>query len=210
MSTEATLNFRVGPAAPDSDGADVFYPRTDRFHALRVVPCMAEYEEMCARGELFYACNQATVTLGTGLTATAVTFTLWNPQGSPVDLVLLNIGISQRTGGTAGEVVLAVNVNASAAVPATNTALTVYNAKLDGSAGYGIAYSATTLPATPVAIRTLMGSVSTAPVNAGIVNDEVKGAVILGPNTAATVQGITVVGVALISILWRERRRPAA
>ncbi len=210
MHDEVTLRFRVGAASPDADGAEATYPRTDRFHSLRLAPCVAEYEEMCARGELFYACNQATVTYGTTLTATAVTFTLYNPQGSPVDLVLLGVGTSPRTCTVAGEIVLAANVNPSAAVPATNTSLQVYNAKLDGSAGYGVAYSVTTLPAAPVAIRTLAFGVTTTPTAAGIIWDDVKGAVILGPNTAVTVQGITFAGVGLISMLWRERRRQAA
>ncbi len=204
------LTFRVGPGGPDADGSSVLYPRTDRFHNLRAVLAVGEYEEMTARGEVYCACNQTAVTFGTSLTQTAVTFTLYNPVGSPVDLVLLNVGVSFATGTTAGEIVLAANVNNNAAIPATNTALTVRNARLDGAAGYGIAYSATTLPAAPVAIRTVGYVVSTAPVNAGIINDEVKGAVILGPNTAVTVQGITVVATGLISMAWRERRRLAA
>lgn len=207
MSDLVTLKFRVGPGGPDSDGSEVLYPRTDRFQSLRMVQAAGEYEELCSRGELYCACSQAAITFGTALTATAVTFTLYNPVGSPVDLVLMNVGVTVITGTTAGSIVLAANVNNSAAAPATNTSLTVRNAKLDGSSGYGVAYSVTTLPAAPVAIRTLGFVVSTAPVNAGIINDEVKGAVILGPNTAVTVQGVTVAGTGLISMLWHERKR---
>ncbi len=204
---DVTLKFRVGPSTPDADGQEVLYPRTDRFHSLRVCPAVAEYEEMAARGELFCACNQATVTFGTAYTATAVTFTLYNPQGSPVDLVLLNVGVAIRTETVAGEILLCANFTPSAAVPNTNTALQVYNARLDGAAGYAQAYSATTLPAAPVGIRTLAYGVSTACVNCGQINDEVKGGIVAGPNTALTVQGITYAGVGLISMLWRERRR---
>ncbi len=210
MSDNVNLTFRVGPGGPDADGSAVIYPRTDRYQNLRAVLAVGEYEEMASRGEVYCACNQAAVTFGTALTATAVTFTLYNPVGSPVDLVLLNVGVTFATGTTAGELVLAANVNNNAAVPGTNTALTVRNARLEGSAGYGVAYSVTTLPSAPVAIRTVGYVVSTAPVNAGILNDEVKGAVILGPNTAVTVQGITVVATGLVSMFWRERRRLAA
>ncbi len=209
MSEEVTLRFRVGAASPDADGQDATYPRADRFHSLRLAPCVAEYEEMCARGELYCACNQATVTYGTALTGTAVTFTLYNPQGSPVDLVLLGVGTSPRTCTVAGELILAANVNPYAAA-VTGTALQVYNAKLDGSAGYGAAYSAATLPVAPVVLRTLAFGVTTTPASAGSIWDDVKGAVVLGPNTAVTVQGITYAGVGLISMLWRERRRAAA
>ncbi len=205
------LTFRVGPGGPDADGSSVIYPRTDRYHSLRAVLAVGEYEEITARGEVYCACNQTAVTLGTALTGTAVTFTLYNPIGSPVDLVLLNVHVALATGTTAGEIVLAGNVNNNAAaVTLGGTNLTVYNARLDGSAGYGKAAQSCTLPVAPVAIRTVGYVVSTAPVNAGIINDEVKGGVVLGPNTAVTVQGITVVGTAQISMFWRERRRLAA
>ncbi len=204
------LTFRVGPGGPDADGSAVIYPRTDRFHNLRAVLAVGEYEEMTARGEVYCACNQAAVTFGTALTLTAVTFTLSNPVGSPVDLVLLNVAVTFATGTTAGELVLAANVNNNAVAITHGTPLTVRNARLDGAAGYGLADSAATLPAAPVAIRTLGYVVSTAPVNAGILNDEVKGAVILGPNTAVTVQGITCVATGLVSMFWRERRRLSA
>jgi hypothetical protein len=200
-----TLKYRVGPGGPDADGSEVLYPRTDRFHSLRIAPAAAEYEEMVSRGEVYCASNQSVVTFGTALTATAVTFTLYNPAGSPVDLVLLQCGVTILTAGTGGHLVYAANVNNSAAAPATNTSLSVRNAKLDLAAGYAQAYSATTLPAAPVAIRTLASAITAA----GVFNimDDLKGAIVIGPNTAVTVQGITIVGTGLISMFWRERKR---
>ena len=208
MSDSVTLKFRIGPASPEADGAEVLYPRTDRFHSLRVAPAGAEYEEMASRGELYTACNQAEVTYGTALTATAVTFTLSNPIGSPVDLVLYQIGVATRTSSTAGHLVLAANVNNSAAAVVHGTPLTVRNCKLDGSPGYGLADAAATLPAAPVAILALLSMGVTVTGEGSFV--DVKGAVVLGPNTAVTVQGITVVGTGVISMVWRERRRLAA
>jgi hypothetical protein len=207
MSETLNLQFTVGPTVPQSDGAVITSPRIDRFGSSRFALYAADYEEMASRGEVMYAANQSVVTWGTALTATAVTFTLYNPLGSPVDLVLLNVGLTIVTSSTAGSIVLAANVNNAAAVPATNTALTVRNAKLDGSAGFGIAYSVTTLPAAPVAIRTLAFGPVTATASTGQINDDVKGSIILGPNTAVTVQGITIVGTGLVSMCWRERKR---
>ena len=184
--------------------------RPDRFGSLRTSRYAADLEEIASRGEVFYACNQAVVTWGTALTATAVTFTLYNPIGSPVDLVVLWTGLTIVTSTTAGSIVYAANVNNSAAAPATNTALVVRNAKLDASAGYGIAYSVTTLPAAPVAIRTLAFGPVTATASTGSIFDDVKGGIVLGPNTALTIQGITIVGTGLASMAWRERKRLAA
>ncbi len=210
MTDKVVWSGVVGEPTAAPDGTEVRAPRYGRASELIVGLAGGEYEEAASRGEIYTSCLQAECTYGTALTATAVTLTLYNPVGSLVDLVLLHVGLTIRTGSTAGHIVLAANINNAAAVPATNTAVTVYNAKLDASAGYGICYSVTTLPAAPVAIRSLAYVVSTAPVNAGSVSDHIKGGVVIGPNTAVTVQGITIVGTGLVSFLWRERKRLAA
>lgn len=199
------MESKVGPQTSMGDGVLSQYPRIGRTGEHIVGFGIGEYEEMATRGELYTACNQAEVTYGTSLTSTAVTYTLYNPVGSPVDLVLYQIGIATRTSGTAGHLVLAANVNNAAAIPATNTELVVRNCKLDGSAGYAKVYSATTLPATPVAIMALLSMGVTVAGEGSFV--DVKGAIVIGPNTAVTVQGITVVGTGIISMIWRERKR---
>ncbi len=207
------LQCRVGPTLPNSDGTITDrLLRIGRTGELIMAQAFGEYEEMASRGQVYTACNQSVITFGTSLTATAVTFTLYNPVGSLVDLVILQIGITAITQTAAGHIVLAANVNNAAAattITAANT-LTSQNGKLDGSGGYGIAGKAATLPAAPVAIRTVAYGVSAAPTNAFNIVDKVKGAVVLGPNTAVTVQGITFAGTGLISMLWRERPRLAA
>ncbi len=210
MSSETlALKFQVGPTGLQGDGTEVEWPRTDRFGSLRSAWGAAAHEEYVGRGECYAASNQAEITFGTALTETAVTFTLYNPVGSPVDLVLLHIGITVRTSSTAGHLVLAANTNAFAAIPATNTELIVRNMKLDGAAGYAKVFSVTTLPAAPVAIRALGFGCVTALANCGKIEDKVNGAVVLGPNTAVTVQGITIAGTGIISMMWKERRRIA-
>ncbi len=203
----ATIKFKVGPDGGSADGSEVLYPRTDRFHSARLAWCGGEYEEAASRGELYYACNQSAVTFEQALALATQTFTLYNPVGSLVDLVLLEIGVAIKTAGTAGSLVLAANVNNAAAAVTFASNLIVRNAKLDAAAGYGLASASATLPAVPVAIRTVAyGFVAT---GSGIVVDKVKGAVVLGPNTAVTVQGITFAGTGIISMLWRERKRLA-
>ncbi len=205
------LQCRVGPSLPNSDGTVTDrILRTGRQGELIAGLGVAEYEELSSRGELFMAATQTVVTFGTSLTATGVTFCLYNPVGSLVDLVILEIGITAITQTAAGHLVLAANTNNAAAAVTFASNLTVYNAKLDGSSGYGLASRSFTLPVAPVAIRTVGYGVSAAPTNAGSIVDKVKGAVVIGPNTSVAVQGITFAGTGLISMLWRERKRLAA
>ncbi len=209
MSESVTLTYKVGPGGPDTDGAEVLYPRTDRFHSLRIAQAGGEYEEMAARGELFYAATQAAVTWDTLLELAAQTLTLYNPVGSAFDLVLLEVGIAIKTLSAGGHFVLAANVNNAAAAVTFASTVAVRNAKLDGAAGVGVASISCTLPAIPVAIRTCAYGITTPTVAHQIV-DRVKGAVIVAPNTAVTLQTITAAGTGLVSFLWRERKRVPA
>lgn len=207
MATDViVVEQKVGPVSLQGDGILQQYARAGKTGEGIVGFAHAQYSEAASRGKLYTACGQAEITFGTGLTSTAVTFTLFNPLGSPVDLHVLNCGITVRTATTAGHLVWAANINPAAAAPATNTELAVRNCKLNGSAGYGIAYSATTLPATPVAIRTAgyAGVISATAGAAGIIRDYVDGAIVLAPNTAVTIQGITIAGTGIIDMLWEE------
>lgn len=182
-----------------ADGATSQKERRARTNAAVVALAHAKYFEAASRGRVYAACNQSVITFGTGLTATGVTFHLWNPYGSLVDLVILQTGLTVLTGGTGGHLVYAYNSPTTGAVPA-GTALGVYNR--GGVSGYGQAKSAVTLPAAPVAIRTLAGVITAAGVNN--ITDYVDGAIVLAPGAALSVQGITVVGTGLISMCWEE------
>ncbi len=198
----AQVRTQVGPQVALANGTQSQYLRAGNNGELTVGDAHCKYYEAVSRGRCFCASNQSVITFGTSLTATAVTYTLYNPIGSNVNLVLLQTGLTLVTYGTAGSIVYAANVLNTAAAPATNTAIAVRNAKLDGGAGLAQVYSATTLPAAPVAIRTLAYGITAAGV--GAITDYVDGAISLGPNTAVTVQGITTVGTGLISMLWEE------
>ncbi len=207
------LQTKVGPTAVNSDGAVLDrILRTGRSGELIFGMGCAEYEEACSRGEIFYTCLQAETTFDPLLELAAAGLVLVNPRGSPVDLVLLNVGLTIRTATTAGHLFLTANVNPNAAA-VTGTAVAVQNARLDvASAGYAKSFTVATLPAIPVVIRTLGYVVSTTPTcpGTGIINDEVKGAIVIPPGTSVTVQGLTVVGTGLTSYTWRERKRLAA
>lgn len=179
--------------------------RLTRHKAIAVTDGHARFYDAVQRGNVFMCAQQAAAALGTGLTATAVTLTLYNPSTSPVHLVMMQTTLVVPVATTAGFVTYAVNDDASAAIPATVTALTVRNAKLGSNkTGYAKVYSAATLPAAPVAVRHIAGIISTTPGGVHTIVDNVDGAIQLMPNTAVTIQGITTNATGVISLLWEE------
>lgn len=200
----------VGPQTK-ADGT-VTQPRLGRLAEVLTGDSVGKYYELCRRGQIFAASMQAGAALGTALTATAVTFTLYNPSGSGVNLVLLQCALALTvpptvTVAVANAYVYAVNVNTAAAAPTSVTPLTVQSGLLGGGSGQGKAYSAATLPAAPVVARvhplgqsnqTAVGDANTALV------DYVDGALCLAQNTTVTLQGIGVASSGLISMVWAE------
>lgn len=197
----ATLQSIVGPYTPVADGSYQDRLRAGKTGELIVADRGAKFYEAVSRGKVFCACNQTVITFGTALTATGVTFTLTNPYGSGYNLALLSCGVTFVTSSTAGSLVYAYNYNAATAV-VHGTPLIVRNAKLDLSSGVGLADGAATIPAAPVAIRTLASGFTT---NANMsVRDYVDGQIVIAPGSSVTVQGITIVGTGLIDMFWEE------
>lgn len=195
------------------DGA-VNPARAGRFGELVTQDAVGKYYEIARQGRIFVAALNAGAALGTALTATAVTVTLYNPTGSGVNLSILQGAVTwttQTAGVSVASLVWAVNADPSAAIPATTTALTVRPALIGGSANSsGRAFSAATLPAIPVVARVFpLGAsqvVTTSSALGGLAaTDYVDGALCLAPNTAATIQQIaTVTQSGIISIIWAE------
>lgn len=193
------------------DGA-VNPARADRFGDIVTQDAVGKFYEIARQGRIFVAAMQAGASLGTALTATAVTVTLYNPSGSGVNLSLIQCAIAVTTEATVAAgaktvLVYAANVNTAAAAPTATTALTVRGALLGGPAGQGQAYSAATLPAVPVIVRVhpLGLNNQTAAGDAMLaMTDNVEGALSLAPNTAVTIQGIATASSGIISVVWAE------
>jgi hypothetical protein len=193
---------KVGPVGFQSNNTEQDGLRSTPLGALMVGSMHAPFYEAVSRGRVYCACNQASITFGTGLTATGVTFHLSNPASSPVNLSILHCGVTFITSTTAGSLVYAANVVPTAADVVHGTPGVVRNAKLGGAAGYGLFDVAATLPAAPVAIRTLASGFTT---NANIsVHDYVNGAIVVAPGCTLSIQGITIVGTGLIDMCWEE------
>lgn len=163
--------------------------------------------EAVADGDVYSACNSAAITFGTALTATGVTFHLHNPSGSGVNLEVLHTAVAILTCTASGTILYAANRLATAAAPATNTAITVVNNLIGNTGqGQGLAYSISTLPSAPLAVRVLGSGILTA-ANAAptTIHDYPRGTLIVAPGCVLSIQGLTIVGTGIISMQWREK-----
>lgn len=203
----ATINFGtlagvVGPTTiQDGSNATV---RMGRDSSVIVTPTHGDHYEANSRSKIFHACNSAAITFGTALTATGVTFHLYNPLNSGVNLSVLKASVNVITCTTAGTILYAMNNNIAAAVPATNTAITIVGAN-SGVTGQAKAYSVSTLPAAPTAVRVLSGAAATFTNGApSTLVDYVNGDIVVFPGCVLSVQGLTIAGTGVISMTWEE------
>lgn len=178
--------------------------RFDKQGGLSISKLNADYMELAARGLLFMASLQAAVALST-LSATATGFVLTNPNGSAKNLVLLDIAIALATAPAGiSNIHLAYGLKSATAVTQT-TPLTVRSGLLEGAVGVGLAASAATLPAAPVAIRPIGGGpVATGSVNAPFIRDEVKGAIIIPPGSSLSLGYLTTAISVVAGMVWAE------
>lgn len=200
MTTLQDLEVRPGPQT-NADGVPQAFLRGGRTGENIFGMVHAQHYEACVRGKVFSACNQAVVTAGTALTATGVTFHLWNPPGSGFNAVILQTRITLVINSTPGSIVYAANDVSLTAVSA-GTPLAVKSTNLSGGSGVVLAKSATTLPSAPYAIAPLV----TGETAAGIVSliDYVDGAIIVPPGAQLSLQGITIVASFLAGMIWEE------
>lgn len=156
--------------------------------------------------QVYVASTQAGVATSTGLSTTQTGFTLTNPAGSGVNLVLLDVTVAATTAPAGiATIVYAANVATAAAAVTQTTPLTVRPAVLGKTGtGAGLAASAVTLPAAPVVVRAIGGPVATGSVSSPYFRDEVNGAVVLAPGSALSVSSLTTAISAVISMTWRE------
>lgn len=195
-----------GQAGPQvlSDGtyANV---RQDKQGAIAATELNPRYYENTYRGQSFSACLTAAATIGV-LTATGVTFHLYNPAGSGKNLVIkaANFVPSSAT-FVVGGVFYAYNAQATA--PTGTTALTLRSNLLTGNAASSIAqaFSAATLAAAPVAVRPFFGVPATACTDIINLKDDVAGELIVAPGGVLSIQGtVAACAVGFIGMSWDE------
>lgn len=162
-------------------------------------------------GNVYMASNQAVVTLS-ALSTTATGLILINPPGSGKNLHLLTaIWVPTYALAAASEVGIATAGVSNAAQPAGSFA--VQPAKLGNTTSSGnsvaaVSTSCTTVGATPVFLRMLMGggaSLGTSgQENYAIARDDVDGAIILPPGSSIQLAYVTTANTGLGSFVWME------
>lgn len=196
------LQTAVGPST-NNDGT---FPnaRSGRAGEVIVAESNPRYYESTYRGQKFSACNTAAVTIG-ALSATNVSFALYNPPNSGKNLVLVAASFAaSSTVFTTGPIFFAYNVQA--ATPAGTTALTIKSNLLTGNAAASVAqaFSTATLSGTPVAVRPFLGVLASTSLNS-YDKDDIAGELIVAPGGALSIQGnVAATAIGFIGISWDE------
>lgn len=202
------LKARVGRQLR-GDGDDVV-PWAGRQADIVTQP-FGKYYQAALAGYIFGAMTpDGGVAPGTDLTSTTPPVSLYNPNGSGVNLVLLKARLAYVSGTLgAGEMVWVANTSLSAAAT-TGTDLTVVNHKLGQGAGVGKPFHTATIPAagtiTRVAFSLDASLASTAGVNL-LQEDDVDGAIIIQPGATISLVADAAAGSTprvAISLLWAE------
>jgi hypothetical protein len=170
---------------------------------LVVTAAGARYADLVDSGRVFGVANQAavdtTAALATGWTGLCVC----NPSTSPVDLVMLEFGVSQDAAGAAGGVgIMLANTTGIAA------ALTIRNQKIGSKLGTNAIADDGATCGTPILYR-VFGSVgSVATTGYGLIPGaliDLKGELVLQPGTTVlTYTTAATTGALCFHFLWAE------
>lgn len=204
--------LRTGPVVAQE--GTVNPARSGRFGDLLLNSGVGKYYEGCKQGAIFTASMQTGAALGTAFTLTVASIWIYNPSGSGINVAILQGVIAHSTnpaGATVRGYFWVVNPDPAAVIPVTNTTLTAQPALLgSGYAARARAFTVSTLPSTPVAVRVFPLAYRNVVTTASSIGpiaaiDYVDGAICLAPNTGVGLQGI--VGTATSgfeSITWAE------
>lgn len=153
--------------------------------SIAMVQGQGRYQDAVLRGRCFVGGTAATgVAPGTAIGTTAA-FSLFNPAGSGVNLVLLKVSMGYVSGTLgAGLVHFLANTNVAAAA-VTGTAITAVNCLLgSGYASGGKPLTTATLPATPTVMRpfcSLDASLASSVVGPWKMEEDVDGEIVIMP-----------------------------
>lgn len=157
---------------------------------------------------IFFACTQAAVTAGAGLSTTVATISLSNDITSKKNLVLLNAQWQFSTVPAAAVVVALVgNYNASTNVTHT-TPLLVQSAYVNtvgatgNSVAVGKADTAATLPTTPIYYMPLTGA-GTSALGPASMQPDMAGTFVIPPGGYIAIQA-NAAAVGFASMMWAE------
>ena len=171
----------------------------------------ARYQQAVLGGNVYGVANQVGVASQAGLSVTTPVLTLANPLGSGVNAVVWFVGAAMSVANTAAAAIMvAVNTDTTDAA-VTGTATTTHRNMLLGASGNPRCntFLAATLAEAPVSIGTLgigiTGAITVA-TTSPVHGRWYDGGLILGPNTALTVQTLTASGALGLwcEYIWEE------
>jgi len=176
-----------------------------------VASVSAAYQEAVARGRVFRGQTAVSgVAPGTTISTTAA-FSLYNPKGSGVNLVIWEFSLGYLSGTLgAGTVAITANTNIAAAAT-TGTTIAPVNALVGAPfAATGQSLTTATLPAAPSLIGTfcsLGASLASTAVAPWQIVRYVNGSIVVAPGGTVSLQGVTAAGTSplvLLGAAWEE------
>ena len=186
------LEGKIGPRY-GADGAEGPF-RLDKSFAQVVAQAGGKYGEAVARGIVFSASTNATsgVAPGTAIGTTAA-FTLANPAGSKVNLMVLRTTMAFVSGTLgAGSIQYIASAN-PVGTAVSGTALVAQPCLIGSRAGAsGLAFTTATIPAGPLQLRpfaTTMAMIAAGAHPPFTVTDDVDGEFIITPGCALSLEG---------------------
>lgn len=199
---------QVGANQSATDGAQRPPALSKRLAAL-ATNISAKYYLDAKAGRIFHASTAVTgVAPGTAIGTTAA-FSLYNPVGSGVDLVILEASMGYVSGTLgAGVIDYVANIDPSAAAT-TGTAITKVNAYLGGTASAARAFTTATIPA-PTVVRpfaSLTASLASTAVAPFQIIDIVDGQIIVSPGCTISLHGTAAAGstpLVVFGMTWCE------
>ena len=180
------INGQVGPQSSTSSLAAGTQPamRLGNMGEQIVSELHGKYYETCYRRAV-YTASALAVSLPTTLNTTSTGLCLYNPVGSPVNLVILTASWGLNVVPTAAAVLSLATGYSATAITTSSAADTLKSAFVGvGGSGVGVAYKSVTLPSAATH-HTILGSVGTAATTAWpvipIQTYNVDGQIILPP-----------------------------
>jgi hypothetical protein len=195
------IDGQVGQATV-SDGTRV-PPRLGRQTEVIVQELHGRYYEQVFRGNMFSAANQAAQAISVALATTYTGLLLYNPVGSPVNLVPNKVKFALSVAPAAiAPIGLIIGWAATGGVTVQTTPITPNNQIIGKARGIGIALSAATI-VTPVWEMFLEDGFTAAALPAPTLPVDLEGSIILQPGAFMAFGALTAV-TGLGSIFWEE------
>ncbi len=157
------------------------------------------------QGKVFCAANVSAKNV-VAVSTTATGLMVYNPYGSGVKLVMIDVGFVYTTAPAAVHNIGLAVMQSSTAVPTSLTVAGRSAVAADGSGrvGAAIAWDAATLPVAPVAVRWMFGlSTAAASVVEGF-SERLDGSVVVVPGALVELCAVTTTAVGMGSFTWAE------